>query len=244
MDVRFHGPERSAESNHDCRNSQVMKPSDPLLAAWAKTLEPRQDQQAIFDETGEPLRTFRRVDDVAIEFSSRLAKFDSGAVIAVQIGNHPDWPSIMLGCLRRGLVVVPLDKSISEPDRATALEVCHASGLISGVNCADGNGTNEVTISVLNRPVLSWDEPTPSLLKLTSGTTAAPRAVRFRSEQLIADCDQICDTMAIGAADVNFGVIPISHSYGFSNLLTPLLVRGLSLVLSSDRLPRAIMRNL
>jgi acyl-CoA synthetase (AMP-forming)/AMP-acid ligase II len=81
-------------------------------------------------------------------------------------------------------------------------------------------------------------------LKLTSGTTAAPRAVRFRSEQLLADCENICETMGIGQRDLNFGVIPISHSYGFSNLLTPLIVRGVSLVLSNDRIPRAIIDGL
>ena len=85
---------------------------------------------------------------------------------------------------------------------------------------------------------------TPSLLKLTSGTTAAPRAIRFRSEQLLADCDQICDTMGITDVDLNFGVIPISHSYGFSNLLTPLLVRGVPMVISRDRTPRAVLDDL
>ena len=76
------------------------------------------------------------------------------------------------------------------------------------------------------------------------GTTAAPRAVRFRSEQLLADCENICETMGISERDLNFGVIPISHSYGFSNLLTPLIVRGVSLVLSNDRIPRAIIDGL
>jgi acyl-coenzyme A synthetase/AMP-(fatty) acid ligase len=50
--------------------------------------------------------------------------------------------------------------------------------------------------------------------------------------------------MGITDGDVNFAVIPMSHSYGFSNLLTPLMVRGVALALSSDRLPRAIMANL
>jgi acyl-CoA synthetase (AMP-forming)/AMP-acid ligase II len=81
-------------------------------------------------------------------------------------------------------------------------------------------------------------------LKLTSGTTATPRAIRFRSEQLLADCTQICDTMGITNADLNFGVIPISHSYGFSNLLTPLLVRGVPMALSRDRTPRAVLVDL
>jgi long-chain acyl-CoA synthetase len=79
---------------------------------------------------------------------------------------------------------------------------------------------------------------------LTSGTTAAPRVIRFRSEQLLADCNQICETMGISDLDLNFGVIPISHSYGFSNLLSPLIARGVPMVLSRDRLPRAVLADL
>jgi acyl-CoA synthetase (AMP-forming)/AMP-acid ligase II len=62
--------------------------------------------------------------------------------------------------------------------------------------------------------------------------------------QLAADCDNICETMGIGEADLNFGVIPFSHSYGFSNLITPLLCRGVPLAASEDRMPRAILHDL
>jgi acyl-CoA synthetase (AMP-forming)/AMP-acid ligase II len=89
-----------------------------------------------------------------------------------------------------------------------------------------------------------WNGAPPSLLKLTSGTTAAPRAIRFRSEQLLADCNQICDTMGISDVDLNFGLIPISHSYGFSNLLTPLIARGVPMVLSRERMPRTVLVDL
>jgi acyl-CoA synthetase (AMP-forming)/AMP-acid ligase II len=81
-------------------------------------------------------------------------------------------------------------------------------------------------------------------LKLTSGTTAAPHAIRFRSEQLLADCNQICETMGILDVDLNFGVIPISHSYGFSNLLTPLIARGVAMIVSRDSMPRAVLDDL
>ena len=88
---------------------------------------------------------------------------------------------------------------------------------------------------------IDWEDRRPVLLKLTSGTTAAPRAVRFRSAQLLADAEQICDTMGIFDADLNFAVIPLSHSYGFSNLITPLLVRGVPMAISNDRMPRAVL---
>jgi len=50
--------------------------------------------------------------------------------------------------------------------------------------------------------------------------------------------------MGISDVDLNFGVIPISHSYGFSNLLTPLIARGMPMVLSRERMPRAVLADL
>ncbi len=50
--------------------------------------------------------------------------------------------------------------------------------------------------------------------------------------------------MGISSADLNFAVIPLSHSYGFSNLITPLLVRGVPMAISDDRMPRAVLDDL
>lgn len=222
-----------------------MKVSDPLLSAWEETLRRRCAMPAVSDEQGSVLRTFQQVEEQSQNFARQVEGFDSGEVIAVQIGNHPDWPAILLACLRRELVIIPFDQSVNPQDRTTGLNICRASGLISAAP-ANGKrpGENQPILSVLTRHRVSWGARRPTLLKLTSGTTATPRAIRFGSEQLIADCVQICDTMGISERDLNFGVIPASHSYGFSNLLTPLLVRGVPMALSGDRLPRAVMHNL
>jgi long-chain acyl-CoA synthetase len=145
--------------------------------------------------------------------------------------------------LRRELVILPLEQSISKHERETALGICRASAVVAAV--PGGTSVEILPLeTVASTEKLDWGDQPPSLLKLTSGTTAAPRAVRFRSEQLIADCNQICETMGISDADLNFGVIPISHSYGFSNLVTPLIARGLPMALSPDRLPRAVLDDL
>ena len=39
-------------------------------------------------------------------------------------------------------------------------------------------------------------------------------------------------------------MIPVSHSYGFSNLITPLLARGVPMAMSDDRMPRAVLDDL
>jgi len=214
-----------------------MKLNDALLAAWETTRARAKDAPAIFDTRGEITRTFHQIEADARDFGAKIDIFSAGCVVAIQIGNHEDWPAILLACLRKRLVVLPLEQTISEQARDAGLSTCQCAGLITAENTAP-------LVRKIDNCIPDWGDQPPSLLKLTSGTTAAPRAIGFRSKQLLADCDQICDTMGITEVDLNFGLIPISHSYGFSNLLTPLLARGVPVVLSRDRTPRAVLADL
>lgn len=224
-----------------------MKSGDPLLMAWDKTLAGKSGATAILATNGEVLRTFQDVGSQAREFEAKIDIFKPGEVVAIQIGNHEDWPALLLACLRQELVVLPLEQSIGERERETALEICGASVVVTQ---GPGAGPPTGRLNLKRVPPrgragsIDWGEYPPALLKLTSGTTAAPRAIRFQSARLLADCDQICRTMGISDVDLNFGVIPVSHSYGFSNLLTPLIARGVPMVLSRDRLPRAVLVDL
>src|SRR5687767_9501762 len=47
--------------------------------------------------------------------------------------------------------------------------------------------------------------------------------------------------MGISHGDVNLGAIPFSHSYGFSNLITPLILQGTPVVVSNDYLPQSLI---
>src|SRR6266478_4543310 len=219
-----------------------MKATNALLKRWKAILARNGDAPAIFNTRGQINRTFRAIDEYARKFESKIDRFAAGSVIAVQIGNHEDWPSILIACLRRGMIVLPLEQSIGDQQRGAALKICNASGVVA----AAVTGGRDLEVLPMGTPAATthWRNDPPTLLKLTSGTTAAPRAIRFRSEQLLADCDQICDTMGISDVDLNFGVVPVSHSYGFSNLLTPLIGRGVPMVISRDRTPRAILGDL
>src|SRR6476660_5248988 len=231
----------SAECIRDLRFLQAMKHGDSLLLAWRTTISRKADDAAIFDTAGKIVQRFDEVEERACLFEEKIDALPAGAVIAVQIGNHEDWPSIFIACLRRQLVVLPLDESVSEQQRDAALKICRANALVSVV--PSGNSP-QITWLRTADSAADWNGNPPSLLKLTSGTTAAPRAIRVRGHQLLADCYQICNTMDISDDDLNFGVIPVSHSYGFSNLLTPLIARGVPLVVSRDRTPRAVLADL
>jgi acyl-CoA synthetase (AMP-forming)/AMP-acid ligase II len=218
-----------------------MKSVDPLLDSWEQTLRSAKERPAVLNKHGDALRRFCDIEERTSDFAAKVEMFGNGSVIAIQIGNHEDWPSIFLACLRRQLVVLPLEQSISERQRDAALKLCKASAVVSAV---PGESSLKIFRMRTADATANWHEKPPSLLKLTSGTTAAPRMIRFRSHQLLADCNQICETMGISDADLNFGVIPISHSYGFSNLLTPLIARGVPMVMSGDRTPRGMLSDL
>jgi long-chain acyl-CoA synthetase len=79
-------------------------------------------------------------------------------------------------------------------------------------------------------------------LKTTSGVTGTPRLVAFTAEQLLADADNIAATMGLRAEWPNLGVVSLAHSYGFSNLVLPLLLHGIPLLLVEAAFPEAVRR--
>src|SRR5215469_3364021 len=122
----------SAECIRESRFLQAMKHGDPLLCAWQTTISRKGDDPAIFDTVGKIARSFRDIEGHARAFEAEMDELLPGAVVAVQIGNHEDWPAVFIACLRRQLVVLPLDESIGEQQRDAALDICKASAVISG----------------------------------------------------------------------------------------------------------------
>jgi long-chain acyl-CoA synthetase len=216
----------------------VTESDNPLLLAWQETLARFGGRSAIFAASGEALRTFAGIALEAVKLGKLFERIPPHSVVAIQIGNSERWPELLLALWKRNLIPLPLGE-MSPTELAITLGTCRAAALVT----QEGG-----PVIVHRRPVppdaTSWQGPVPDFLKLTSGTTSAPRAVRFRASQLLADAENICNTMGITDLDVNYGVVPFSHSYGFSNLITPLLVRGVRLVVSNDRFPRAVLEGL
>ena len=77
-------------------------------------------------------------------------------------------------------------------------------------------------------------------LKTTSATSGPPRLVAFTAAQLAADAENVVATMGLRRDWPNLGVISLAHSYGFSNLVTPLLLHGIPLILAPAPLPETV----
>lgn len=65
-----------------------------------------------------------------------------------------------------------------------------------------------------------------SHLKLTPGIEGKPRAVFFTADQIAADADRLVAAMDLRPGIPNLAAISVTHSYGFSSILLPLLLHG------------------
>src|ERR1035441_3150436 len=88
------------------------------------------------------------------------------------------------------------------------------------------------------QPLTDSPPPPPCYhLKTTPPTMGTPHAVAFTEEQLAADAENIVATMGLRPDWPNLGVISLAYSYGFSNLVLPLLLHGIPLYLVPSPLP-------
>jgi long-chain acyl-CoA synthetase len=172
---------------------------------------------------------------LATELSA--AGVTQGDLVAVQLPNSAAFIATFLAALRNGYVVVPIDRDA--PDTEVAAIVAHF-GVRALVYLPDRTSDRvAITTREVREPALL--EHTARLIKLTSGSTGRPKGIVVSEMNLVADCTNICTTMDIRPMDRNFGAIPFSHSYGFSNLVTPLLLRGTQIVISNEYLPQSIL---
>jgi long-chain acyl-CoA synthetase len=89
-------------------------------------------------------------------------------------------------------------------------------------------------------PALASLPPDYVHLKTTSGSAGHPRLVAFTASQLAADVANIVQSMGLRPDCPNLGVISLAHSYGFSNLVLPLLLHGIPLLLGPAPLPQTV----
>lgn len=204
---------------------------NPILARWSEVLKQRRQKPALFSPDGKVLRTFDDVEKDARFWGSRLGFLPPRSVVSCQVGNIAEFFSFLLACWRADYCFLPFDLELAKDRRDKLEKVC-------GVTMRLENSQSGPRLVPVNNSATSL--MAADMLKVTSGSAGEPKAIRFSCAQLLADCDNICETMGIGEADLNYGAIAFSHSYGFSNLVTPLLCSGVSVVVASDMMPHAL----
>ncbi|HUR57483.1 MAG TPA: AMP-binding protein, partial [Opitutaceae bacterium] len=165
--------------------------SETLRSQWADTVRAAPDALAIVDGATGSRVTRAELDDRANRWREKYGATLAGQTVVLAEPNGVDWFCVFLGLLRSDAVVVPLD-----PGEPRSAQQATAAAIRAGWLWTGG-----VLESIASRPRAAGDGR--RIVKLTSGSTGTPRALRFTDAQMLADGRQVCAGMDIRANDVN-----------------------------------------
>ena len=215
-----------------------MRIRDPLLATFDDLAQ---------TQGGRPLAVARgrawqvsTLERTATELAERLTRegFGAGRVVGLAAAPGPALLAGFLALRRCGVVPLLCDSARPTADRLAALDRLGAVGFLAEAtgwpDAADGWDLSRRTPALPLAADPSW-----GVIKLSSGSTGEPRGIAVTSAALLADDAQLTASMGLTSDDRLLAAIPLAHSYGFSSLVLPALVRGACLVFPADRSPLA-----
>jgi acyl-CoA synthetase (AMP-forming)/AMP-acid ligase II len=182
----------------------------------------------------------RRIDGAAAVLRGSDRGLARGARVGLQVPNSAELIAAVLACWREGWIPAPLDRELAD------VEVAAIRARLGLATVRRGIALAEVPLQDgLRQEPASGVAPLPvgtALLKLTSGSTGEPRGVALHAEALHAGATQILTTMGIGAGDRNLVTIPLTHSYGFDNVVLALALAGTAALLTADLTPLRLLQ--
>jgi len=230
----------------------------PLDQAFRAVLRDRRSETLVMAPSEARTLTAQDIDDQAGHLSAALAALHlaRGHLVLARVGNASVMPALVLACLRDGLPMMPVDRSTAPAELAALAARWDAAAVIvpDSLDLAHPDADRPMEwVSRQQTPIghglaawVAMPLPDPgqhapaAMLRLTSGSTGEPRVTCTEERHLVADVVHITEAMDIRPGTRQFGVIPLSHSYGFGNLLLPLLWQGTPVVLRPQFVPTQV----
>jgi len=208
---------------------------DPLLRAF--DLLARRGPLASLVVSPERRATVEDVAALSRAAGCRLAHLPlaPGTIVGLAAANGPGFLASLLALRRAGLTVLLLDAQTPEPEVRRILAALGAPALL---RCPGWpSGPADWRLEDLAEGTTAAEAPIfpDGVIKLTSGSTGAPRGIVTPIDALLADDAALTVTMGLSAADRLLATIPLSHSYGLASLAIPALVRGAVLIVPEEK---------
>jgi long-chain acyl-CoA synthetase len=205
-----------------------------IVQRFARIAADQPERPLIYAPASNLVLTASRVWQSHLELRAQLSALGirPGQLVVSAAGNRPGAIPLMLACLSLGAPVMPIDAS------ATATDVNDFAARFGAFAVVLPQGPDLRIRQQQADPATYADA---ALLKLTSGSTGFPKAILAHESHLIADGARIIAAMGIGAGDTQLAVIPLSHAYGFGNLVMPLLLQGTAIVLRDSFVPSQVL---
>jgi long-chain acyl-CoA synthetase len=160
-----------------------------------------------------------------------------GYRVVLLMANSIEFVTSYLGCLRAGLVAVPLNTGLTKPEIGNVVKHSGARLVVAdGDLAAKVEGVKVIGPGQLDghAPLsLRTDPESLAVLLYTSGTSGEPRAAMLTHRALAANVENLAglgeDRM--GPEDVVLGVLPMFHAFGLNAVLGWAIATGAALVI-------------
>jgi long-chain acyl-CoA synthetase len=189
--------------------------------------------------------SFDELDRLSGRVAAGLAQLGvkPGEKVAILSKPRPEWAAAMLGILKAGAVVVPLDALLKRAEIHRLLAACDTVGVIVSQELypmVEGLALPEFIVNLDSKPegaedvqLLSWEEllvdkphPAPKVkpddlafLLNTSGTTGDAKPVMLAHENITANLSAVLERLDVTADDVVLSIAPWNHSFGLAVLI-------------------------
>jgi acyl-coenzyme A synthetase/AMP-(fatty) acid ligase len=204
-----------------------MKGSGELWTTWMKTARRCRGRVVLIEAESGREWTADELTQHALELAGQFEDFRRGQRIAFQLPNGAGWLAFFLALQKQGLAAIPLDNGLPA---AGCLELARRLRVRA---CFTHGKRHEIDPGA--------PRTLAACLKVTSGSSDAPKAIACRAAHLLADGRNIISSMGLRAGDRNLAVIPLGHSYGLGNLVLPLILQGTALVCAGAYVPRQLV---
>lgn len=205
-----------------------------IVQRFARIAADQPGRSLIYSPASNSVLSASQVWQSHIEIRTQLSALglQPGQLVVSAAGNRTGAVPLLLACLSLRAPLMPIDAS------ATATEVAELATRFGAFAVVLPHGSD---LTIKRQHADPDTHADAALLKLTSGSTGFPKAIVTSESHLVADGERIIAAMGITSGDTQLAVIPLSHSYGFGNLMLPLLLQGTAMVLRDSFVPSQVL---
>jgi long-chain acyl-CoA synthetase len=206
--------------------------------------------------------TFTELFCTAELLAAELAKsgIHESSIVAVILPNSPSFAPTVLGLFKLGATLALISPKCGFAELQAITEGIHPDFLLCTSAFAveraahlGVTGTEKITCSPLLKDLAvgrwsRWESAVTvsgtALVKITSGSAAAPKAIALSSANVVTGATTVVETLQCSPVDRILCVTPMCHSYAFDLGVLTMLASGASLVIHDAFVPRQVLKDI
>ena len=218
---------------------------DPLSDSFHRLAADEPSRVLVYASSERRVLTASMLRDEAALVAAILARagLRRGDAIVTQAANRSTFISLVIACVELGVAFMPADRNMPIAEVVALADRFGTAGLVlpDGINLPANPTVTALPGGLALYTSRAGDERRAyddvAMMKLTSGSTGLPKATATSVENIWHDVQAIVESMGIRRDDVQLAVLPLSHAYGFGNLVGPLVCQGTAVVLRDTFVP-------